>query len=348
MRLITSTLTLAATVVGMGTPAKAILGVGDKAPPLHIAEWVQGAPVDLKKESSKRIHMVEFWAVWCPPCTQSVPLLTKIQDKYKDKLAIIGVTAPDMRGNSPSAIRKFVKRQGRSMSYHVAIDDRERTTNAYLVAAQAMGIPHAFLVDKEGRIAWQGSPLDPMIEDVIDRLVKGTYDAKLEAELNKRFQALDWPLATGQWEAVTRGLADILKLDPANEVALRALRRVYVEEMGDASAFRQWVQSHTATHRSDGQVMSLLATLLFESDTAFQLAPELALTAAKAAYEADQRTDSSVLALYALAHYRVGALDRAIALQKQALDASEAEFREEVQARYEFYTTCKKLQSSLQ
>ena len=61
------------------------------------------------------------------------------------------MTAPDGRGNSPTAVRKFVKEQGKAMSYHVALDDRDQTTESYLLAARAMGIPHAFIVAKTAR-----------------------------------------------------------------------------------------------------------------------------------------------------------------------------------------------------
>ena len=42
-----------------GLPALAALEIGDAAPPLTIAEWVKGEPVDLQKESGARVPAPE-------------------------------------------------------------------------------------------------------------------------------------------------------------------------------------------------------------------------------------------------------------------------------------------------
>ena len=145
-------ITMALTCAWAGPATGAGLNTGDIAPPLSVAEWIKGAPVDLKKDGSKKIHVVEFWAVWCPPCKMSVPLLTKLQKKHAKDVTIIGITEPDFGRNSPASIRRFVKSQGAQMGYTVAVDTG-RTTQSYMVAAGVDGIPHAFVVGKDARIA---------------------------------------------------------------------------------------------------------------------------------------------------------------------------------------------------
>jgi thiol-disulfide isomerase/thioredoxin len=324
------------------------LDIGDSAPKLSVAEWVQGEAVDLGKEASKRIHLVEFWAVWCPPCKESVPLLSKLQSRYKNELAIIGVTAPDTRGNSPSAVRKFVKEQGSNMNYRIALDDRDQTTNAYLVASGAMGIPHAFLIGKDGKIAWQGSPLDPQMESVIEGIVNGDYDPKTEAEVNKRFQALDPALRRGQWEVVAKGLVDIVKLAPANDVALSALRRVYVDEMNKPEEFKRWAQSHISAHRGNGRAMQVLAEILLETEDLTRRFPDLSLEASRSAYESTKTRTHTTVRVYALALYQIGALDKALALQREAVDSAEGDERKHAQALYDYFNLCKQLQGTAQ
>lgn len=333
------------------SPASAAgLGVGDTAPPLSIIEWVKGASVDLKRDARKKIHMVEFWATWCPPCKMSVPLLSELQKKYKKDLVIIGVTEPDMRGNTPAAIRAFVKQQGAIMDYTVAIDDG-RTTEAYLVGAGVIGIPHAFIVDRNGKIVWQGSPLEPNLDDVLGRIVAGEYDlqaAKMEREVNKRFEELNFMAQMGRWKVVWDGLIEILRLDPANELAMSALRDIAIQETEDRKRFEAWVRSHIKTNRANARAMRQLATTLTSIGDLGSRFPELALEAAKASYTASKQREATAVAAYARALYQIGNLDRAIALQQDAVALADTDGRAEIKSGLDYYRRCKKLQTTEQ
>ncbi len=325
------------------------LGIGDVAPLLSIQEWVKGGPIDLKRDVRKKIHVVEFWAVWCPPCKMSVPLLTQLQQKYAKDVVIVGVTEPDLRGNSPAAIRQFVKEQGSKMDYAVAIDSG-KTIQAYLAAAGAIGIPHAFVVDKERRVVWQGSPLDPTLDDILSRVIAGTFDiktAKIEQEVNKRLQELDFLSQMGQWTVVWDGLLEILKLDPANEFAMEVMMRLSVQELRNVDEFRAWVLSHIAAHRDNTTAMHRLANMLCSIGDLSSRCPELALEAAKASYKASKQREASAVSAYALALYQIGELDRAIALQQDAVALADGVRRSEVKTVLDYYRKCKKLQDTV-
>ena len=123
-RLIFSTLAMLA----VSPLVHAGVSIGDTAPPLSIKTWVRGDPIDLAKDMSKRVHVVEFWATWCPPCKASIPVLTTLQKNHGKDLAIIGVTDPDTDRNTPTMIKQFVKDKGSEMDYTVAMDDRGATT----------------------------------------------------------------------------------------------------------------------------------------------------------------------------------------------------------------------------
>lgn len=329
--------------------AQITLHVGDKAPPLSIKEWVNGDAVNLSRDASNKIHLVEFWATWCPPCKASIPLLTKYQNKYKNDLTIIGVTDPDGRGNTIKAIRRFVKKRSKEMTYTVAIDDNSKTANRYLLAAGAIGIPHSFLVGRDGNILWQGSPLDPQLGEILPKVIDGSYDlsaAKVEQEVMKRLQALSLSIQMGQWATVWDGLIDILKIDPTNEVAMDALVNIYAQELRNTKSFRTWTRTYIDINKSNPKAMTQLAGKLLQINDFTTSVPDLALEAAKNAYHSTNKRDAMAMTTYARALYHIGHLDRAITLQEEAVAIASSEISRDARSALKYYQLCKQLRES--
>ena len=153
--------------------------LGDPAPELKIAKWVKGDPTQIS-DIEKGIYVVEFWATWCPPCRTSIPHLTEIQNRFKDKnVTIIGVT--DEKEN---VVKPFVDNLGSKMDYRVAID-QGATAAGYMKAYGVNGIPHAFIVQNK-KIIWHGHPMAGL-DKTLEEVVSGKYDiakakAKMKAE----------------------------------------------------------------------------------------------------------------------------------------------------------------------
>ncbi len=153
--------------------------IGMQAPPLQIAHWIKGNPVDIAAGKGKKIFVVEFWATWCPPCKVTIPHLTEIQKKYADKdVVIVGITDEDV-----NLVRQFVSRMGAKMDYVVAVDDNGKTSKAYMEAFEVETIPHAFIIDKSGRIVWQGNPLEEF-DDALEAVVAGNFSIEKEIKKN--------------------------------------------------------------------------------------------------------------------------------------------------------------------
>lgn len=129
--------------------------VGQKLPDMRL-DFLGAKP-----EIAGKPLLLEFWATWCPPCRQSIPHLNEIYAKFKDRgLQVVGVTdEPNM------VIRKFQKKI--PMDYPVATDTGGRLSQKMGIR----GIPHAFLVNKEGEIVWQGHPMS-MPEAEIEKILE--------------------------------------------------------------------------------------------------------------------------------------------------------------------------------
>ena len=129
--------------------------VGQTLPKLSL-QWL-----DKKPETEGKPMIVEFWATWCPPCRSSIPHLNEIYAKYKDKgLQIVGITDEDR-----AKIKKFEKEV--PIEYAVGLDANGKYAKPFGI----QGIPHAVLVDKTGKVVWEGHPMS-LKESQIEELLK--------------------------------------------------------------------------------------------------------------------------------------------------------------------------------
>jgi peroxiredoxin len=88
-----------------------------------------------------QVVMINFWATWCGPCRQEMPLLDAMYKKYKGMgFTLIGVNVePDSK-----AAEKFL--QGMPVTFPVAFDAESRVSKLYNV----QGMPSTVIVDRKG------------------------------------------------------------------------------------------------------------------------------------------------------------------------------------------------------
>ncbi len=205
------------------TPAPQ-LRVGDPAPALACGQFIQGEPV--AKFDAEHTYIVEFWATWCGPCKATIPHLNALQQKFKDRgLIVIGQNSSEPEDG---AVEPFVKQMGDQMTYRVALDDKRKVHEGsmqreWMVAAQQQGIPCAFVVGKDQKLAWVGHPAQ-LDEKLLEQILAGTYDAAAEAKakaaegeqrksvstsqlaLNAALRDQDWTTAEQALSTLTKSL----------------------------------------------------------------------------------------------------------------------------------------------
>ncbi|MFI5323060.1 MAG: TlpA disulfide reductase family protein [Thermodesulfobacteriota bacterium] len=88
--------------------------------------------------------ILNFWATWCGPCKEELPVFQKMWNKYKDKdVAFIGIDVMDDRSNAA----EFIKNN--DITYTILYDQQGEISSKYKVVA----LPATFFINKEGKIA---------------------------------------------------------------------------------------------------------------------------------------------------------------------------------------------------
>jgi thiol-disulfide isomerase/thioredoxin len=88
-----------------------------------------------------QVVMINFWATWCGPCRQEMPLLDAMYKKYKPMgFTLIGVNVePDSK-----AAEAFLGKV--PVSFPVAFDPDSKVSQMY----QVQGMPSTVIVDRKG------------------------------------------------------------------------------------------------------------------------------------------------------------------------------------------------------
>jgi thiol-disulfide isomerase/thioredoxin len=130
--------------------------VGTVAPEIKVKDWLNEESAPTLAALRGKVVLVEFWATWCGPCVSSIPHLNELQKKYASQgFRILSFTEQNQPG-----IEKFIQRT--PMNYAIGLESGE-AFDRYGVS----GIPQAFLVDRAGKIVWEGDSGDAALEDTI-------------------------------------------------------------------------------------------------------------------------------------------------------------------------------------
>lgn len=312
--------------------AEPALKVGDPAPKLACGDFVQG---DRCTEFEKgKVYVVEFWATWCGPCTSSIPHLNGLWKKYQDKgLVVIGQNVWEQ---DESGVEKFIERMGEKMTYRVALDDKSTDTKGamattWMAAAGQDGIPTAFVVDKEGKIAWIGHPTG--LDKVLEAVLAGTFDSKKFAETDtaadeavfEKGRKLISAMEGKKWDEALAILDDLAKLLPDEKPIAYWRNRVEVLIHKDLDAVRKLVTQLAEYFKDDADGLAELAYQLVWDEEAKPLLP-LAEKIAARANKLAKGEDPITLDILARVIFMKGDKNKAIELQKQAVSLAETTF----------------------
>jgi len=94
------------------------------------------------EEFSGKVLLLNFWAIWCPPCIREMPSMQTAYEKFKGKG--LEVLAISLDSNNFVKIKEFV--QELKLTFPIAYDPKDDAKFKYEVRS----IPTTFIIDRKG------------------------------------------------------------------------------------------------------------------------------------------------------------------------------------------------------
>jgi thiol-disulfide isomerase/thioredoxin len=335
--------TLAFTAFAAPEPEGVTLKVGDPAPKLQVDKWLKGDPI--KSLEKGKVYVIECWATWCGPCIASMPHVTKLQAKYKDKgVVVIGVNVWERDLSAPEP---FVKKMGDKMGYAVATDVLPVTNDGstgpgamattWLKAAGRNGIPCSFIVDREGKIAWIGHPM--MMERALGLIADNKFDPAEEAKFNEKMDELNKAFGTAMRandnDKALETLDQIAVLNPTLAAQYGTTRLMVLMKKGDYTA----ANALAAKLGDDPEASPApLAATLLNAPNPEKIDAALAVKLATKAYEGNEKKGWQYESLLAKAYAANKEYDKAITLQTKVVSEAPQPIKAHEQKALDEYT----------
>ncbi len=121
---------------------------------------LDGTEFSLASYREKNVVMIDFWATWCGPCVEEMPVLAEVADEYSDQGVVFCALNQD---EDIETIQKFLDEK--ELDIMVGLDSAGAMGAAYGV----QGIPTLVLIDKSGIVQSVHVGYRPDIKDVLQR-----------------------------------------------------------------------------------------------------------------------------------------------------------------------------------
>jgi thiol-disulfide isomerase/thioredoxin len=114
-----------------------------------------------------KVVVVNFWATWCAPCREEIPILVRLQTKYRDRgLQLVGIAI-----DQPDKVRSYATEMG--MNFPILIGNVEAIDLSKVLGNRAGVLPFTIVLGRDGKIASReiGAVKEANIEALVSTLL---------------------------------------------------------------------------------------------------------------------------------------------------------------------------------
>lgn len=110
-----------------------------------------------------QVVMINFWASWCGPCRQEMPLLDQIYQRYEPMgFTLLGVNVEEDSSAADRVLKEI------PVSFPVLYDNKSQVSASYQVRA----MPSTVLIDRDGKVRYLHEGYHPGYEDEYQKQVR--------------------------------------------------------------------------------------------------------------------------------------------------------------------------------
>jgi len=136
--------------------------LGQRRPDFTLSDS-NGAPVSASNFEGD-VWLVNFWATWCAPCVEEMPMLSRLQQEYAGQgVKIVGIALDDAERASQFA-------SDMAINYPILVGQADVVVTGRRYGNNTGMLPFSVLIDTQGIIRW--THLGPLTREELEHQIQ--------------------------------------------------------------------------------------------------------------------------------------------------------------------------------